>query len=161
MFWSGFAILACILSVFVPGYEKNNGSGSNYGSGIIDMPRISGEKISSYGHDIQHHISSSSFGLLVSSSGWSSVILATFWVGAITVAYTIYAQSYGQSRVPAITANLIYSSQPIFTAIVAYLLLGESLGSNGYIGGILIGAAVLIVITAEAETQASDAKADD
>ena len=77
--------------------------------------------------------------------------LATLWTGAVSVAYTIYAQSFGQSKVPAVTANLIYSSQPIFTAVVAYFLLGERLGSNGYVGGMLIGASVLLVIAAEAE----------
>ena len=63
----------------------------------------------------------------------------------VTVAYTIYAQSYGQSRVRPATANLIYTTQPICTAIFAWFLLGESLGPAGYIGGSLIGFAVLLV----------------
>jgi drug/metabolite transporter (DMT)-like permease len=158
MLWSGFVIFGCILAAVALGVENNNVDGAGVStdiiSGIVDTARISGERILSYGEGIQEQmmISSSTSTLLFTSGGWPRVGLATFWIGAVTVAYTIYAQSYGQSRVTAVTANLIYSSQPIFTAMVAYFLLGESLGANGYIGGMLIGAAVLLVIAAEAET---------
>jgi len=77
---------------------------------------------------------------------WFLLGLATFWTGLITIAYTIYAQSFGQARVEPITANLIYTTQPFFTAVIAYFLLGESLGTFGYVGGALIGAAVLLVV---------------
>jgi drug/metabolite transporter (DMT)-like permease len=73
-------------------------------------------------------------------------ILATIWTGLVPVAYTILAQSYGQSRVRPVTANLIYTIQPICTAIFAYLLLQETLGLAGFFGGTLIGAAVLLVV---------------
>ncbi|CAJ1913118.1 unnamed protein product [Cylindrotheca closterium] len=68
------------------------------------------------------------------------------WIGLVTVAYTISAQTYGQSRVPPSTANLIYTLQPIFTALLAYLLLGETLSYTGLAGGTLIGSAVLLVV---------------
>jgi drug/metabolite transporter (DMT)-like permease len=41
---------------------------------------------------------------------------------------------------------LIYTCQPIFTALFAFLLLGETLNPAGYVGGALIGSAVLLVI---------------
>ena len=163
MLWSGVVIVGCILVAVALGVEHNNVDGgvavsTDIVSGIVETARISGERIVAYGEGMQEQMmisssssSSSSFAHFFTSGGWPRVGLATFWVGAVTVAYTIYAQSYGQSRVPAVTANLIYSSQPIFTAMVAYFLLGESLGANGYIGGMLIGAAVLLVIAAEAE----------
>ena len=159
MLWSGVLIVGCIFAAVALGVGSNNVDGgfavsTDIISGIVDTARISGERIVAYGEGIQEQtmISTSSFPHFFTSGGWPRVGLATFWVGAVTVAYTIYAQSYGQSRVTAVTANLIYSSQPIFTAMVAYFLLGESLGANGYIGGMLIGAAVLLVIAAEAET---------
>mmetsp|Transcript_38384 Transcript_38384/g.92860 ORF Transcript_38384/g.92860 Transcript_38384/m.92860 type:complete len:305 (-) Transcript_38384:1796-2710(-) len=68
------------------------------------------------------------------------------WIGLVTIAYTISAQTYGQSRVPPSTANLIYTLQPIFTALLAYLLLGETLSYTGLVGGALIGSAVLLVV---------------
>jgi drug/metabolite transporter (DMT)-like permease len=84
------------------------------------------------------------------SSGSSSSILplglATLWTGLVPVSYTIYAQSYGQARVRPVTANLIYTSQPIWTAVFAYSILGERLEATGYIGGALIGASVLLAV---------------
>ena len=75
------------------------------------------------------------------------LLLAIAWTGLVPVAYTITAQSYGQARVRPVTANLIYTLQPIFTALFAFGLLGESLGPNGYLGAALIGASVLLVVT--------------
>ncbi len=142
MILSGCVIIGCICAVSITGDIP----------ALFEAARASGEKIILYKEGVQQQISSSSSSWpSLSSGGWPTVGLATFWVGAVTVAYTIYAQSFGQSKVSAVTANLIYSSQPIFTAMVAYFLLGESLGPNGYIGGLLIGAAVLLVIAAETE----------
>ena len=138
MIWSGLAILVCILAA----------NHQNDLPALVDVAKSSGEKILSYGEYIQQQFSSGDF---VASGGWPIVGLATVWVGAITVAYTIYAQTFGQSKISAVTANLIYSSQPIFTALLAYFILGERLGPNGYIGGMLIGVAVLLVIVAEQE----------
>jgi len=76
----------------------------------------------------------------------STTFLAILWIGIITIAYTIVAQSYGQSRVIPTEANLIYTIQPVFTTILAWALLGETLGTAGYIGGGLIGAAVYLVV---------------
>lgn len=73
------------------------------------------------------------------------------WTGMIGVAYTISAQTYGQSQVRPATANLIYTIQPICTALFAWALLGETLGPAGYLGGGLIGMAVLLVVTANTE----------
>jgi len=140
MILSGLEMMGCVFAASVLDNTPD----------VFEAARASGEKIVLYGESVEQQVSSwQSF----TSGGWPTVGLATFWVGAVTVAYTIYAQSFGQSRVSAVAANLIYSSQPIFTAMVAYFLLGESLGSNGYIGGLLIGVAVLSVIAAETETE--------
>lgn len=74
---------------------------------------------------------------------------ALLWTGIVTIAYTITAQTYGQSRVPPTTANLIYTIQPFFTAIVAFIVLGERLDATGYAGGTLIAAAVLLVVAGD------------
>eukprot|EP00535_Pseudo-nitzschia_heimii_P002817 CAMPEP_0197185762 /NCGR_PEP_ID=MMETSP1423-20130617/12639_1 /TAXON_ID=476441 /ORGANISM="Pseudo-nitzschia heimii, Strain UNC1101" /LENGTH=414 /DNA_ID=CAMNT_0042636911 /DNA_START=227 /DNA_END=1471 /DNA_ORIENTATION=- len=67
------------------------------------------------------------------------------WTGWITCAYTIWAQSFGQSKVSPTSANLIYTFQPIFTALFAYVLLGEKMGSVGILGGSMIASAVYII----------------
>jgi drug/metabolite transporter (DMT)-like permease len=80
-------------------------------------------------------------------STWGPVVGAVVWTGWITCAYTIYAQSFGQSRVRPTDANLIYSLQPLCTALFAYGLLGETLGPAGLVGGALIATAVTMVAT--------------
>ena len=74
---------------------------------------------------------------------------AVLWTGWVTCAYTIYAQSYSQRRVGPTSANLIYTAQPIFSAIFAWALLGETLGPAGYGGGTLIAAALALIATSE------------
>jgi drug/metabolite transporter (DMT)-like permease len=74
-----------------------------------------------------------------------SAVIATLWTGLVTVAYTIYAQSFGQARISPTDANLIYTIQPVCTAIFAWILLGETVGPLGFVGGLLIGSAVYMV----------------
>jgi len=57
----------------------------------------------------------------------------------------LYAQSYGQRYVRPSEANLVYSLQPIFTALFAYAILGETMETAGYLGGGLILSAVYLV----------------
>lgn len=81
-----------------------------------------------------------------SSPSSLAAIGAIVWTGVVTCAYTIFAQSYGQSRLQnPVLANLIYSAQPIFSAGFAYWLIGEQMSSFGLIGGVLIGLALGIV----------------
>ena len=70
---------------------------------------------------------------------------AILWTGWVTCAYTIYAQSYGQRIVGPADSNLIYTTQPLFSSLFAYLLLGETLGSYGYVGATLIGISLWLV----------------
>jgi drug/metabolite transporter (DMT)-like permease len=122
--WSGLVVSVCLLVVFITSPDGND---------ILNVARSSGEKIIVYTRSLSSY------------DHWTEVILATIWTGLVPVAYTIYSQSYGQSRVPPATANLIYTCQPFFTALIAFLLLGEKLGPYGYAGGALIGSAVLLV----------------
>lgn len=78
----------------------------------------------------------------------SSVLIfvaAILWTGLITSAYTIYAQSFGQRRINPVDSNLIYTTQPLFSSLFAYGLLGERLGVSGWTGATLIGAALGLV----------------
>jgi len=72
-------------------------------------------------------------------------VAAILWTGWVTCAYTIYAQSFGQRRVNPTDSNLIYTTQPLFSSMFAYVLLGETLGFYGYVGAILIGTALWMV----------------
>jgi len=97
-----------------------------------------------------------------SSPSSLSAIGAIMWTGVVTCAYTIFAQSYGQSRLQnPVLANLIYSAQPIFSAGFAYWLIGEKMSNFGFIGGALIGLALGIVsldVTANMDDDINDVK---
>ena len=103
------------------------------------------------GHSIKSFVSDFLDTLLQSEAGASvlAAAAATAWIGLVTVAYTISAQSYGQKYVKAATANLIYTTQPLYTAFFAWLVLGETLGPLGYTGGVIILLAVLLVAVDE------------
>lgn len=67
-----------------------------------------------------HQVSSGSLSL----STLALVIAAILWTGLVTWGYTIYAQSFGHSRVNPTDAHSVLRG-----------LLGEYLGAAGYIGG--------------------------
>ncbi len=104
------------------------------------------------------------------TSGWvaktvtlttlTPAIGAVLWTGLVTCAYTIYAQSYGQARVAPTEANLIYTIQPLFTSLFAYMLLGETLGPAGIGGGGLIALAVYAVANQDPEESVETTKED-
>jgi len=79
----------------------------------------------------------------------TNVFAAVLWTAWITCAYTIYAQSFGQRRLSPTDANLIYSMQPLFSALFAFVLLKETLGPAGYLGGLCIGSALWIVTSSQ------------
>jgi len=110
------------------------------------------------GHEITSFFSSFTAGLSDGSIS-TTVLLPAFgailWTGWITCAYTIWAQSFGQSKVSPTSANLIYTFQPIFTALFAYFLLGEKMGSVGFLGGSIIATAVYIVASNEGDSLGS------
>lgn len=113
--------------------------------GILAYAVEEGTIIAEYASTMFNQVSSGSLSL----STLAPAITAVLWTGLVTCAYTIYAQSFGQSRVNPTDANLIYTIQPLCTALFAWGLLGETLGPAGYIGGALIGSAVLIVATSD------------
>lgn len=97
-----------------------------------------GADVSSFVHyfleNPQHALSPTAIGLII-------------WMGVSTGAWTIFAQSYGQKTVEPVTANLVYSLQPVCTAAVAYWWLHEPSQPNCLLGGALILAAVGMIAT--------------
>jgi len=78
---------------------------------------------------------------------WKQIL----YLGIICSAFCNWIQTVGQRSVPAEKAALIYAMDPVYGAIFARLLLGQSeaLGIQGYIGGIMVtGAAIWATITA-------------
>ena len=108
------------------------------------------------GSDVVSHITdtlhTSSDGVApIPSSGLLYVLFAVLWNGIFATALTNWAQTFGQSRVNPTTANLIYSSQPIWGAILAAVFLEDTTiyGNNNFIlGSIILGASIIAAIYA-------------
>lgn len=124
-------------------------------SGLLsDFSRQSGQEIATFFKTLGERIQSQS----LSAGAIQKAIGATLWTGLVSTAYTTYAQSYGQRRVKPADANLIYSLQPIFTALFAYVLLGETMGPFGFCGGALIGGAVYLAASQSFSSVSSEKK---
>lgn len=124
------------------------------GAGLLTFAQETGLEITAFLGTLQDRISS---GTLTASS-IQIAVSAVLWTGLVSTAYTTFAQSFGQQRVKPADANLIYSLQPIFTAVFAYFLLGETMGMYGFVGGSVIGGAVLFAASQSTHSQSSNAE---
>jgi drug/metabolite transporter (DMT)-like permease len=118
-------------------------------SGLLAYATEAGHEIATFFATMKESLASDA----IPSSALLPAVGAVFWTGWVTCAYTIYAQSFGQRRVQPVTANLIYTVQPLFTALFAWMLLGETLGPAGVAGGSFIAAAVYMVAMTDGSSQ--------
>jgi len=70
-------------------------------------------------------------------------VLATLAIGPTIGGYGLYAVSLGY--LPASVANLIATLEPVFTAILAYLLLAERLTGVQLLGSVLVAAGIVLL----------------
>ena len=70
-------------------------------------------------------------------SGWS-VAAPLVYSGVITTALTIWLQMLVFAKLPAVDASVLLTTEPLWAAIAAVLLLGDRLGPSDYAGGLLI-----------------------
>lgn len=91
---------------------------------------------------------------MLSSSGNASDLLlvgsAALWSGVAINAIAPFLQVGGQQAVGATRAQVVYASQPLWAAMLSFVLLGECLDTTGLIGGTLFLVAVFLAATAEA-----------
>lgn len=74
------------------------------------------------------------------------------WNGLVTTAFPTWAQSYGQAAVSAGTASIVYATQPLWSALFGYALLGETFGPQALCGAAVILAAVVLAAGRKAST---------
>jgi len=67
-----------------------------------------------------------------------TIIGAICWTGLITTALTVYMETLALKTLSAAETTMLFSTEPIFAAISASLLLGESFGTGGYAGAALV-----------------------
>ncbi|TAF07558.1 MAG: EamA family transporter [Nostocales cyanobacterium] len=87
---------------------------------------------------------------------WSNTELITEWkiinqnwgviiyLGLVATALVIWLQTIAQRWIGSEEAALLYTLEPVFAAIFSFLLLGEQLGINGFIGAAFVLSAILI-----------------
>lgn len=71
------------------------------------------------------------------------VLFTVLWNGIFATALTTWAQTTGQRSINAITAQLFYSTQPIWAASLSFLLLGDRISNVSFIGCLLLLSAIL------------------
>lgn len=76
----------------------------------------------------------------ISIRGWSS--LGYIAIGTSVIAYSIWFWALG--RLEATKVSVFNNLQPIFTAIMSYYLLGETIGPRLIVGGILVIVGVIL-----------------
>lgn len=76
-----------------------------------------------------------------SVTGW--VVLFLLAAGPTLAGFALY--NFSLSLLPSSIANLIMTSEPVFTAIIAYLLLGERMNQIQVAGGLMILAGVVFL----------------
>ena len=70
---------------------------------------------------------------------WAAVLYLTLAATSLTT----WLMAIGQRAVSAPEAAVVYSMEPVWAALFAYLVLGERLGLQGWLGGLLVVAAVI------------------
>jgi len=86
-----------------------------------------------------------------SSVSWSSV----FFIGAISTAGCIYLETVAVTLIASQEATLMYSTEPIWGAVFAYFLLGETLSPSASIGAGLILLSTLVGARAVGEEKST------
>jgi drug/metabolite transporter (DMT)-like permease len=138
----GIVLMFFVVSIFYSGAVATGDS--SLWSFFVE----SGREISDFFSAVQERLAAGT----LPAATVQKAVAATLWTGIVSTAYTTYAQIYGQRRVKPADANLIYSLQPIFTALFAYTLLGETMGQWGFAGGALIGGAVYLAASQSLST---------
>ncbi|MBI4850885.1 MAG: EamA family transporter [Acidobacteria bacterium] len=72
------------------------------------------------------------------------MILQLVYLGTIATILTIFAQTFAQKYVTATRAAIIFSLEPAFASIMAYIFAGEKITWRTIVGGILIIIAIII-----------------
>jgi len=73
-------------------------------------------------------------------SAWWALV----YLGVVATALTTLLQTIGQQRVTAPEAAIIYALEPVTASVFSFLLLGETIGARGFIGGALVVVAMIL-----------------
>lgn len=66
------------------------------------------------------------------------VLQSIAWTGLITTALTVYMETIALKTLSAAETTILFSTEPIFGSVCASVVLGETFGATGYVGGVMI-----------------------
>lgn len=82
---------------------------------------------------------------------WASIgalpgpaLAALIYLGVVASVVVVTLQAWGQQRVDAMRSAIIFGLEPVFAALTAWVLIGETLGASGLAGAALIVAALIV-----------------
>lgn len=78
--------------------------------------------------------------LTLSGTQWGWLL----YLALVATAVVLVLQGEGQRRVDATTSAIIYTLEPVFATLFAFLMLGELFGLRGWVGATAIGTAMLL-----------------
>ncbi|MDW8329807.1 MAG: DMT family transporter, partial [Candidatus Bipolaricaulota bacterium] len=76
----------------------------------------------------------------------AEALFALLYLALFATALVLWLQALAQRVVPAYAAALIFALEPVFAALFAYVLLGEMLSPQGWLGGALVVLAMVVAI---------------
>lgn len=146
-FKSGTELLACTITVAVALLVSAGAGASGEGG-------ANGGLVGSFGVEIRQYLTSLEALPSVYSQG--PLALGVIWNGALATALTTYLQTVGQRSVSATTANVIYSSQPIWASLFSFFFLGERVTPTNAAGAGLLCVAVFLAATSSASSETAE-----
>ena len=81
---------------------------------------------------------------LVTDPTLRPVALALLWTGLVSTVFNLVVEVSALGRVPSSEASVLLATEPVWAALFAAVLLGETLQINDYLGGACIIAACLV-----------------
>ena len=84
-----------------------------------------------------------------SADDFKLVCVVALWSGLAVNCVAPYLQVSGQQAVGPARAQILYASQPLWAAIMSFILLGEACGIEGFTGGALFLVAMYLATSAE------------
>lgn len=90
-------------------------------------------------------------------SGGPEVLGTLFWVSMITTAGVLYVETWAMERMDGAEAGIIFASEPVWATIFAGMMLGEQIGAQQGLGGLLIVLACILTQVPLGESEEEEA----
>jgi drug/metabolite transporter (DMT)-like permease len=71
-------------------------------------------------------------------------VATILWTGIVTTVFAIFLQGIALQKATATDAAITFTSEPVWASLFGFMLLGEQLGTNSYVGGVIIMLACLV-----------------